>query len=142
MSYFFTSIANSKFIKNEIFSLLRFSIEMDHPQKRVFQEPLNILLVEDDVVDIMNVQRAFKLKQIHFPLAIAQNGLEALKQLQASVKAKDTASLLSQRRIIILDLNMPRMNGFEFLKLLRQEPILNRIPVVVLVNYWSFCKVS
>jgi CheY-like chemotaxis protein len=107
---------------------------MADEQKRMLHEPLNILLVEDDAVDIMNVQRAFKQKQITFPLTIAQNGLEALTMLRDTVSKREHSHLLSKRRIVLLDLNMPRMNGFEFLKILRQDPLLNRIPVVVLTT--------
>lgn len=107
---------------------------MDNEQKRMLPEPLNILLVEDDAVDIMNVQRAFKHKQITFPLIIAQNGIEALTMLRNTASKGDRANLFSKRRVILLDLNMPRMNGFEFLKVLRQDPLLNGIPVVVLTT--------
>lgn len=107
---------------------------MDNEQKRMLPEPLNILLVEDDAVDIMNVQRAFKHKQITFPLIIAQSGIEALTMLRNTASKGDRANLFSKRRVILLDLNMPRMNGFEFLKVLRQDPLLNGIPVVVLTT--------
>lgn len=100
----------------------------------MFQEPLNVLLVEDDTVDVMNVKRAFKIKQIAFPLTIASNGFEAITILRNAINQSDNFCLFSTRRIILLDLNMPCMNGFEFLKTLRDEPILKRIPVVVLTT--------
>ena len=69
---------------------------------------LNILLVEDDEVDVMNVKRAFEKYHIMNPVFVAENGLEALQMLRTGV-------VPGERRIILLDLNMPRMNGIEFL---------------------------
>lgn len=88
---------------------------------------LNILLVEDDDVDVMNVQRAFKKNNIANPLFVAGNGIEALERLR-------DGSIPRDRRIILLDLNMPRMNGIEFLRELRRDPQLSLTPVVVLTT--------
>jgi CheY-like chemotaxis protein len=89
--------------------------------------PLNILLVEDDEVDVMNIQRAFKLNHITNPLYIAANGVEALDMLRGD-------GMPRERRIVLLDLNMPRMNGIEFLQELRADPELSSIPVIVLTT--------
>lgn len=89
--------------------------------------PLNILLVEDDAVDVMNVQRAFEQAHIENPLFIASDGVEALELLRRS-------SIPPDRRLILLDLNLPRMNGIEFLRELRDDPTLRTIPVVVLTT--------
>ena len=88
---------------------------------------LNILLVEDDDVDVMNVRRAFKKNNIANPLFLAGNGIEALEQLRDGRVPRD-------RRIILLDLNMPKMNGIEFLRELRRDPALNLTPVIVLTT--------
>lgn len=88
---------------------------------------LNILLVEDDAVDVMNVRRAFEKNKIMNPLHVAQNGIEALQMLRNGQVSGD-------RRIVLLDLNMPRMNGIEFLRHVRSDPHLNLIPVVVLTT--------
>jgi CheY-like chemotaxis protein len=88
---------------------------------------LNILLVEDDEVDVMNVQRAFKKNNILNPLWVATNGLEALAKLRGPEMPKD-------HRLILLDLNMPKMNGIEFLRELRSDPALRSLPVVVLTT--------
>ena len=88
---------------------------------------LNILLVEDDAVDVMNVQRAFRKNNIVNPLFVASNGLEALEMLR-------NGSVPRARRIVLLDLNMPRMNGIEFLQELRRDPELAGTPVVVLTT--------
>jgi CheY-like chemotaxis protein len=90
---------------------------------------LNILLVEDDEVDIMTVQRAFKSGQIANPLHIANNGLEALAMLRGETGQPSVIPL--DRRIILLDLNMPGMNGLEFLRELRSDATIKHIPVVV-----------
>ncbi|MBW4550279.1 MAG: response regulator [Aphanocapsa sp. GSE-SYN-MK-11-07L] len=93
---------------------------------------LNVLLVEDDEVDVMNVQRAFRKGHIANPLHIAGNGLEALEMLRGTSETAPTVP--SERRLILLDLNMPKMNGIEFLEALREDQNLRQIPVVVLTT--------
>ena len=93
---------------------------------------LNILLVEDDELDVMNVQRAFKKNNVLNPLFVAGNGLDALDMLRGVDGNPPQVPL--DRRIILLDLNMPRMNGIEFLRELRSDPVLNLIPVIVLTT--------
>jgi CheY-like chemotaxis protein len=88
---------------------------------------LNILLVEDDQVDVMNVKRAFDRNHITNPLFVAGNGLEALEMLRGD-------KLPPERRIVLLDLNMPRMNGLEFLRVVRADEHLRALPVVVLTT--------
>jgi len=93
---------------------------------------INILLVEDDEVDVMNMQRAFKKNNITNPLYFAPNGLEALAILRGG------SDLLPQipltRRLVLLDLNMPKMGGIEFLQELRSDPELKSTPVIVLTT--------
>ncbi len=91
---------------------------------------INILLIEDDEVDVMNVQRAFKKNNITNPLYFAANGLEALDIL----RGQGTPTIPRERRLILLDLNMPKMNGIEFLRELRLDPELKPIPVIVLTT--------
>lgn len=93
---------------------------------------MNILLVEDDEVDIMNVQRAFKKGNILNPLYIAGNGLEALTMLRGTPDRPPEVP--NERRLILLDLNMPKMGGIEFLQKLRSDDKLRLIPVVVLTT--------
>jgi CheY-like chemotaxis protein len=88
---------------------------------------LNILLVEDDEVDVMNVRRAFERNNVSNPLFVAGNGLEALDVLRGDDMPKE-------RRLVLLDLNMPKMNGIEFLEALRADPELAATPVVVLTT--------
>lgn len=90
-------------------------------------KPLHILLVEDDQIDQMNVKRAFERNKIMNPLYIAENGLEALEMLR-------DGRVPGERRLILLDLNMPKMNGIEFLRSLRADEKLAHLPVVVLTT--------
>jgi CheY-like chemotaxis protein len=91
------------------------------------EKVLNILLVEDDQVDVMNVKRAFEKNRITNPLFVAGNGVEALELLRSK-------QIPDQRRIVLLDLNMPRMNGLEFLRELRADPSLQSTVVIVLTT--------
>jgi CheY-like chemotaxis protein len=90
--------------------------------------PMTILLVEDDEVDIMNVKRAFKKNNISNPLVVAHNGLEALEMLRSD--APDAP----KPKIVLLDLNMPKMGGIEFLKEIRQDPELATLSVFVMTT--------
>ncbi|QRR03288.1 response regulator [Dyadobacter sandarakinus] len=90
--------------------------------------PLTILLVEDDEVDIMNVKRAFKKNNISNHLLVANNGVEALQLLRSG------DGLVSKPKIVLLDLNMPKMGGIEFLKEIRQDPELNLLSVFVMTT--------
>jgi CheY-like chemotaxis protein len=85
-----------------------------------------ILLVEDDVVDQMTVKRAFHDLNITNRLDIAGNGVEALAVLANSRNERPC--------LILLDLNMPKMNGIEFLKIIKQDESLKIIPVIVLTT--------
>ena len=91
------------------------------------EKSLNILLVEDDQVDVMNVKRAFDKNRIANPLFVAADGIEALELLRSDTVPRE-------RRLVLLDLNMPRMNGIEFLRELRADPQLQLTPVVVLTT--------
>jgi CheY-like chemotaxis protein len=91
------------------------------------EKALNMFLIEDDQVDVMNVRRAFEKNRIANPLFVASNGLEALEMLRSGV-------IPEERRIILLDLNMPRMNGLEFLREIRADPELHSTVVIVLTT--------
>jgi CheY-like chemotaxis protein len=93
---------------------------------------INILLVEDDEVDVMNVRRAFKKINITNPVYVATNGIEALSMLRSS--NNEPPQVPTARRLILLDLNMPKMGGIEFLVELRSDPQLKPTPVVVMTT--------
>lgn len=91
---------------------------------------LHILLIDDDEIDVMNVQRAFRKNNIINPLYLANNGVEALEML----RGQGATIIPDARRLILLDLNMPRMNGLEFLRELRNDPDLHALTVIVLTT--------
>ena len=88
--------------------------------------------MEDDEVDVMNVKRAFKKYRITNPLYTAGNGIEALRMLQS--QNGERPEVPQTRRLILLDLNMPKMNGLEFLHEIRSDELLKRTPVIVLTT--------
>jgi CheY-like chemotaxis protein len=83
-----------------------------------------ILLVEDDSVDAMTVKRALKDLKVTNRLVRTLNGEEALNYLRVEHDG-------SRPCVILLDLNMPKMNGIEFLKVAKADDVLRLIPVVV-----------
>jgi len=85
-----------------------------------------ILLVEDDNVDVMTVKRALKDLNIKNQLVSTANGEEALEYLKNNGNNKPG--------IILLDLNMPKMNGIEYLTIVKADESLKKIPVVVLTT--------
>ncbi|CAN5877531.1 response regulator [soil metagenome] len=91
------------------------------------ERSLNILLVEDDEVDVMTVRRAFTKANIANPIYVARDGIEALDVLRRDV-------MPPSRRLVLLDINMPRMNGIECLREIRKDPNLATLTVVVLTT--------
>lgn len=85
-----------------------------------------VLLIEDDRVDIMMVNRAFKELKIPNPLVCVNDGQEALDYLRNNSNSRVC--------LILLDLNMPKMSGLEFLKVVKADDQLKKIPVVVLTT--------
>ncbi len=85
-----------------------------------------ILLVEDDEVDAMTVKRALKDLKVANPLDHTLNGEEALEHLKKNDNKKPC--------VILLDLNMPKMTGIEFLKIVKANDKLKKIPVIVLTT--------
>ena len=91
---------------------------------------VNILLVEDDYLDIMNVERELKKINIEHPLHVARNGREALSML----RGEGVPKISPAPSVILLDINMPKMNGIEFLTELRREPEFSHIPVFIMTT--------
>lgn len=96
------------------------------PPKR----PVTVLVVEDDDVDLMAIQRGFKQHKVANELVCAKDGVEALQIL----RGEEGRAALAAPYIILLDLNMPRMNGFEFLQTIRQDVALRSAIVFVLTT--------
>lgn len=85
-----------------------------------------ILLVEDDQVDVMTVRRSFKKLGVLNELVVVSDGEQALDYLRHPDKGLPG--------IILLDINMPKMNGHECLKQLKGHPVFKNIPVVMLTS--------
>lgn len=86
----------------------------------------SILLIEDDDLDIISVQRSLKKLDAEYELTTAYNGKEAL------LKLKETGAVKPD--VILLDLNMPKMNGIEFLKALRSDNDLKHLKVFIMTT--------
>jgi CheY-like chemotaxis protein len=91
---------------------------------------VTILLVDDDKVDAMAVKRAFRQLKIANPVVEAHNGFEALERL----RGENGHEKVPAPCLILLDLNMPRMDGIEFLSELRHDPLLRRTLVIVMTT--------
>ena len=87
-------------------------------------EAFSLLLVEDDEIQQLNVRRALEKLGIDCPLHIASDGAEALELLRSGQ--------LPTRRVVLLDVHMPRMDGLQFLRELRGDPLLKTTVVVML----------
>ncbi|THF88215.1 response regulator [Deinococcus sp. KSM4-11] len=88
--------------------------------------PIEILLVEDSEADILLTQEAFAEAGVYNRLRVARDGVEALELLRAPGGVRPD--------VILLDINMPRMNGLETLGELKRDPGLMTIPVIMLTT--------
>ncbi|GGD11753.1 response regulator [Hyunsoonleella pacifica] len=86
---------------------------------------LNILLIEDDMIEVMKLHRTISKLKLPHNIVEANNGEDALKILQK----KDELP-----HIILLDLNMPKLNGIEFLNILKNDDVLKYIPTIILTT--------
>lgn len=88
---------------------------------------ITILLVDDDEVEVMGVRRAFKRAKIENNIVVANDGITALEKLRNGQDVK-------KPYLILLDINMPRMNGFEFLEAARKDSLLRDSVVFMLTT--------
>ncbi|MDF4221820.1 MULTISPECIES: response regulator [Maribacter] len=86
---------------------------------------MDILLIEDDLIEVMKLKRTVSKLELKHSIIEAKNGEEALDFLRSGEKLPD---------IILLDLNMPRMNGIEFLEILKADDVLQYLPTVILTT--------
>lgn len=91
---------------------------------------VTLLLIEDDTVDAEAIQRAFRAQRIANPFVVVPDGVEALKALRGA----EGYEPVPRPYLILLDLNMPRMSGIEFLEAIRRDPELHRSIVFVLTT--------
>ena len=90
-------------------------------------DKLRLFLIDDDEVDVENVRRSVASGSSSYELAVAFDGREALEMLERG-------EIDVHHTIILLDLNMPRMNGIEFLRAIRASAEFRSLPVVVLTT--------
>lgn len=86
---------------------------------------LSVLLIEDDMIEVMKLNRTISKLQLPHTIIEANNGEDALKILQKKDELPD---------IILLDLNMPKLNGIEFLNILKNDDVLKYIPTIILTT--------
>lgn len=98
---------------------------MQTPNKYHYKE-VTLLIVDDDDIDAIALERALRKLRLLNTVHRARDGLEALNMLRANT--------IQSPYIILLDLNMPRMNGLEFLQILRTDPSLTHAVVFVLTT--------
>lgn len=94
---------------------------------------LKILFIEDDAIEVMKFNRVINALGLSHQIAEANNGEEALELL------KEHENL---PHIIILDLNMPKLNGLEFLRMLKNDCVLKYIPTIILTTSSNFKDVK
>jgi CheY-like chemotaxis protein len=88
---------------------------------------VSIMIVDDDKIDVMALRRCFRALAIENPVVEAASGLEALALLRGT-----DGRAVPKPHLILLDLNMPRMGGLEFLDVVRSDPALQRTLIFVL----------
>tara|TARA_R110001592_G_scaffold32473_4_gene113621 strand:- start:1538 stop:1951 length:414 start_codon:yes stop_codon:yes gene_type:complete len=89
------------------------------------EKSLKVLLVEDNLIEIMKMKRTISLLKLKHTMHEAKNGEEALKFLENRANIPD---------IILLDLNMPKINGIEFLRIIKANDELKHIPTIILTT--------
>ena len=92
-------------------------------------EPVRILIVEDHTPDVFLIQRALRQSQVEFELIRFEDGEQAMQAIR-----KPGLALLRIPDLVILDLNLPKVDGLEILRAIRKEPSLARVPVAVLTS--------
>lgn len=93
-------------------------------------EPVKFLIVDDDEVSVMKIQRVISKAKLQNPVFVAKDGVEALEIL----RGESGDGGLIPPYIVTLDINMPRMDGHEFLAELRADPKLNNVVVFILTT--------
>ena len=91
----------------------------------IMAKDLNVLLIEDNLIEIMKMKRTISLLELNHTITIANNGEEALEILEDKSKYPD---------LILLDLNMPKVSGIEFLTILKANDDIKHIPTVILTT--------
>ena len=98
--------------------------------KKDNREPIEILLVEDNPGDVRLTKEAFRDCKIKSNISVVIDGAEAIKFLRNEGQFKDSV----KPNLILLDLNLPKVNGIEVLKEIKSDPKLKMIPVIILTT--------
>jgi CheY-like chemotaxis protein len=106
-----------------------------------FQSEDTILLVEDNRKDILLIQRAFRKAGINNPLRVVNDGDAAVLYLSGSEPYSDRSDY-PLPTLVLLDLKLPRRSGIEVLMWLRQQPLLKRLPVVILTTSREYADIN
>jgi len=93
-------------------------------------KPIEVLLVEDNTGDVRLTQEAFKEGRVRLNLSVARDGVEAM----AFLRKEETFANTPRPDLVLLDLNLPKKDGREVLREMKNDPQLLRIPVVVLTT--------
>ena len=91
---------------------------------------INILLVEDNPADVLLTAEALRESRVSHDLNVVNNGSDALAYVKRQEKYGDAV----RPEIILLDINLPKKNGFEVLAEIKQDPDLKHIPVIILTT--------
>ncbi|MDT3778832.1 response regulator [Nitrospira sp. MA-1] len=94
------------------------------------QNPIEILLIEDNPADIRLTQEAFQAARLHNTIHVAQDGVSAMSFIRQTAPFQDAP----RPDLILLDLNLPKKDGREILKEIKSDPHTRTIPVVVLTT--------
>jgi CheY-like chemotaxis protein len=89
------------------------------------KKDLNVLLIEDNLIEVMKMKRTISFLELEHTLSVANNGEEGLQVLEDKSKLPD---------LILLDLNMPKVSGIEFLSILKKNDNIKHIPTVILTT--------
>ena len=90
-------------------------------------KPIEVLLVEDNTGDVRLTKEAFKEGRVRLNLSVARDGVEAM----AFLRKEETFANTPRPDLVLLDLNLPKKDGREVLREMKNDPQLLRIPVVV-----------
>lgn len=94
------------------------------------EQPITVLLVEDDPGDVLMIREAFEENKVRNELHHVPDGVEAIRFL----RGEDEHAGAARPDLVLLDLNLPRKDGREVLQEIKDDPKLRRIPVVVLTT--------
>ncbi|MFT7352949.1 MAG: CheY-like chemotaxis protein [Flavobacterium sp.] len=102
------------------------SLSFSYKSEKIrMKKDLNVLLIEDNLIEVMKMKRTISFLELEHILAVANNGEEALAALEDKSKIPD---------LILLDLNMPKVSGIEFLTILKNNDSIKHIPTVILTT--------